>query len=198
MHTQSQRIQYAWGNADDTKLIKQAIYFAMHPNDYDNEFKFIIKHLKRRGIVTYTQETIQKHKFKAMQTHYTSDDVLYSRVFEMLYKAKECPVCGTMTFSEYTCHTCRVNIVAEDLKALIRIGLCQPKFYKPTVWYYAKELMEFAIYLNLVIECDLGKGKGKYASQFSVDTLAADLSKHMYATGLATAYRLYRQKIEQV
>ncbi len=36
-----------------------------------------------------------------------------------------------------------------EIKTLVGIGFCQPKFYKPSIWSKAKKLMLLACELNL-------------------------------------------------
>lgn len=50
----------------------------------------------------------------------------------------------------------------EELKDLISIGFCQPKFYKPSVWAKAKRVMEKLRKTGYVTPFNYGRGKGKY------------------------------------
>ncbi len=50
----------------------------------------------------------------------------------------------------------------KEIKDLISIGFCQPKFYKPSVWAKAKRVMEKLRKTGYVIPFNYGRGKGKY------------------------------------
>lgn len=52
-----------------------------------------------------------------------------------------------------------------EVKTLVGIGFCQPKFYKASVWRKAKKLMDEVLCPNQLAEpFDFGRGKGKYKS----------------------------------
>jgi len=57
----------------------------------------------------------------------------------------------------------------EQIKELISIGFCQPKFYKQSVWRHAKIVMEWLCDNTdgRVTHFDYGKGKGKYQCEGS-------------------------------
>ena len=50
----------------------------------------------------------------------------------------------------------------QEIKDLISIGFCQPKFYKTSVWARAKRVMEELCKTEYVTPFDYGRGKGKY------------------------------------
>lgn len=54
-----------------------------------------------------------------------------------------------------------------NTESLIRVGFCQPKFYKPHVWKKAKAIMENLCEIpeSGVSRFDFGRGKGKYTFQ---------------------------------
>ena len=52
----------------------------------------------------------------------------------------------------------------DELETYVRIGFCQPKFYRPEAWRKAKRVMEIACSLGLAKPFDYGRGKGKYDS----------------------------------
>ena len=53
----------------------------------------------------------------------------------------------------------------EDINTLIRVGLCQPKYYKRSVWLKAKKIMEKLCETEYVIPYDFGRGKGKFTTK---------------------------------
>lgn len=62
------------------------------------------------------------------------------------------------------------ELTKEEVLNLIGIGFCQPKFYKPSAWKKAKEVMEVLCYRirkTGVKPHDFGRGKGKYTSDDS-------------------------------
>lgn len=62
------------------------------------------------------------------------------------------------------------ELTKEEVLNLIGIGFCQPKFYKPSAWKKAKEIMEilcYRIHKTGVKPHDFGRGKGKYTSDDS-------------------------------
>ncbi len=53
----------------------------------------------------------------------------------------------------------------EQILELVRIGFCQPKFYKRSAWLNAKSIMEdILIPRGLAYAHDFGHGKGKFSS----------------------------------
>jgi hypothetical protein len=55
-------------------------------------------------------------------------------------------------------------------ETLVKIGFCQPKFYKRSVWLKAKKLMDEVVVPNGLAEpFDYGRGKGKYTSDLRVE-----------------------------
>ena len=61
------------------------------------------------------------------------------------------------------------NLNQEEFEGLVRIGFCQPKFYKRSVWLKAKKLMdELVCPAGLAKPFDFGKGKGKFSSDLSI------------------------------
>jgi len=70
----------------------------------------------------------------------------------------------------------------DELKILVNIGFCKPKYYKPEVWRKAKRVMGIACYLGLAEPFDYGRGNGKYYS---------DLDNSGVLDGLLEARYLY-------
>jgi hypothetical protein len=57
-----------------------------------------------------------------------------------------------------------------DVENLIKIGFCQPKFYKRSVWLKAKNLMDNVVVpAGLAKPFDYGRGKGKYTTNLSIE-----------------------------
>ena len=51
------------------------------------------------------------------------------------------------------------------LEDCIRIGFCQPSFYRRPVWREAERVMERLVALCIgVVRVDYGRGKGKYGT----------------------------------
>lgn len=62
------------------------------------------------------------------------------------------------------------NLTRPQFSYFIKIGFCQQKFYKPSVWSKAKVLMEqIAVASNLAYPHDYGRGKGKFESDLTID-----------------------------
>ncbi len=61
------------------------------------------------------------------------------------------------------------QLTKDEILNYIRIGFCQPKFYKPSVWRKAKFIMDKLVELKVGVEpFDFGWGKGKYISDDNV------------------------------
>ena len=61
-----------------------------------------------------------------------------------------------------------------EIKNLIEIGFCQPKFYKPSVWAKAKRVMEKLRKTEYVTAFNYGRGKGKYNYSDKLKDLSHD------------------------
>ena len=59
----------------------------------------------------------------------------------------------------------------EEIINSIRIGFCQPKFYKRSVWNKALKVMNWLVKNTNgeVFEQDFGRGKGKFATRKDVN-----------------------------
>lgn len=63
-----------------------------------------------------------------------------------------------------------LKFTEDEVRHLVGIGFCQPRFYKPSVWRKAKRLMDNIVCPNgLAFPFDFGRGKGKYESDFSIE-----------------------------
>lgn len=70
---------------------------------------------------------------------------------------------GVEVHSEHVYYWSRVP--EDDLRALIRIGFCQKKFYKKSVWNRAKRLMDqILIPFGFAQRCEHKQCKGRYVS----------------------------------
>lgn len=68
------------------------------------------------------------------------------------------------------------NLSEDEIRSLIGVGFCQPKFYKRSVWLKAKSLMdEIAVPLGLAFPHDYGYGKGKYSSDIDIDEVKSQV-----------------------
>ncbi|MAA93001.1 MAG: hypothetical protein CML21_00555 [Rheinheimera sp.] len=64
----------------------------------------------------------------------------------------------------------------DEIRSLIGVGFCQPKFYKRSVWLKAKKLMdEIVVPLGLAYPHDYGYGKGKYSSDCDIDEVKSQV-----------------------
>lgn len=62
------------------------------------------------------------------------------------------------------------NLSEDEIRSLIGVGFCQPKFYKRATWLKAKKLMdEVIVPKGLAYPHDFGHGKGKYSTNFEID-----------------------------
>jgi hypothetical protein len=67
-----------------------------------------------------------------------------------------------------------MKLTVEEATNLVGIGFCQQKFYKTSVWYKAKKLMDTVVCPNsLARPFDFGRGKGKYDSELSINDVKA-------------------------
>jgi len=82
----------------------------------------------------------------------------------------------------------------EAVKGLVYIGFCQPKFYKRTVWNYAKKMMKIACQEGLAMPHDFGRGKGKYLTDYKIDEVALKLSKNKTALDIAEKFKNYTNR----
>lgn len=70
------------------------------------------------------------------------------------------------------------NLTQDEVKTLIKIGFCQPKFYKPSIWRKAKSLMdEIAVPHKLARPHDYGRGKGKFTSDLGINDVWEAVAK---------------------
>lgn len=58
------------------------------------------------------------------------------------------------------------------VEQLVKIGLCQPKFYTPQVWRKANNIMLECCAFGLVWPHNFGRGKGKYNTNLSTQEIA--------------------------
>lgn len=56
------------------------------------------------------------------------------------------------------------KLTEEEFKHFLGIWFCQPKFYIPSVWNNAKEIMEYLVTKWLVENCDYWRWKWKYTT----------------------------------
>jgi hypothetical protein len=66
----------------------------------------------------------------------------------------------------------------QEIENLVSIGLCQPKFYKRSVWARANTLMLKCAQFGLVKPHDFGRGKGKYTTDLTPREIAEQYQKH--------------------
>ena len=60
----------------------------------------------------------------------------------------------------------------DEIRTLVGIGFCQPKFYKRSVWLKAKALMDEVIIPNgWAYSHDYGHGKGKYSTDLDISSV---------------------------
>ena len=72
-----------------------------------------------------------------------------------------------------------------DVKRLVSIGFCQPKFYKASVWRKAKKLMDEVVCPNnLGTPHDFGRGKGKYKATDDIKTCIAGVTEILSNEGM--------------
>lgn len=72
-----------------------------------------------------------------------------------------------------------------DVKTLVGIGFCQPKFYKASVWRKAKKLMDEVLCPNQLAEpYDFGRGKGKYNSAKDIKDCVKDTTEILKKEGM--------------
>ena len=81
------------------------------------------------------------------------------------------------------------HLLEDEIRSLVGVGFCQPKFYKRSVWLKAKALMDEIIIPNgWACPHDYGYGKGKYSTDLDIETvkehavlLLCDKSKEVIA-----------------
>lgn len=65
-----------------------------------------------------------------------------------------------------------------EVKSVIRIAFCQPKYYTPTAWRRSKTLMDTLVCpLGLAFPHDYGRGKGKYSTNFDIDEVTKEIQR---------------------
>lgn len=58
----------------------------------------------------------------------------------------------------------------DEVLTLVKIGFCQPKFYKANIWKKAKTFFDEVLVPNeLAYAFDFGRGKGKFDSKFDIE-----------------------------
>ncbi len=58
----------------------------------------------------------------------------------------------------------------DEVISLVKIGFCQPRFYKANIWKKAKDFFNEVLVPNeLAYAFDFGRGKGKFDSQFDIE-----------------------------
>lgn len=63
----------------------------------------------------------------------------------------------------------KAKTTEDDVITLVKIGFCQPKFYKANVWRKAKTFFdEVLVPHGLAFPYDFGRGKGKFDSHFDI------------------------------
>lgn len=82
----------------------------------------------------------------------------------------------------------------KTIQKLVRIGFNQPKFYKKTVWNYAKRMMDLACLKGYAEPFDFGKGKGKYISNIEIKEVVNLLSQDRQAQEIARKFDGYRER----
>lgn len=66
----------------------------------------------------------------------------------------------------------------DDILHLIRIGLCQPRFYKPEIWRRSKALMDKLVCpLGLAYADHDGRGKGKYSTDYDIGDITYEIQQ---------------------
>jgi hypothetical protein len=57
----------------------------------------------------------------------------------------------------------------EQVKSMIGIGFCQPRFYRTNEWRRAKRFMDNVVCpAGFATPCNYGRGRGKYSTQFDI------------------------------
>lgn len=84
----------------------------------------------------------------------------------------------------------------ELLEQLMRMGFCQPKFYKRSVWEKANALMKALEGQGLVYACDMGRGKGKWSTYFSYDYILDATIIDKEVDTILTKYDKYLKRLE--
>jgi len=65
-----------------------------------------------------------------------------------------------------------------EVKSVVSIAFCQPKYYTPTAWRRSKKLMDSLVCpLGLAFPHDYGRGKGKYSTDFDIDEVAKEIQR---------------------
>lgn len=68
----------------------------------------------------------------------------------------------------------KTRLSADTIDVLVKIGFCQPKFYKPASWARAKRFMDSVVCpAGLAKPFDFGRGKGKYTTSLDVDDVVS-------------------------
>lgn len=64
----------------------------------------------------------------------------------------------------------------QEVKDTVGIGFCVPKYYVPTAWRRAKDLMDkLLVPLDLAFAHDYGRGKGKYSTDHDIAKVQAEV-----------------------
>lgn len=81
-----------------------------------------------------------------------------------------------------------------EIKDLVYIGFGCQKHFKPTVWKYAKEMMELAVKNGLARPFNFGRGKGKYATDLKMIEIVDGLAKIPEAHEIAERFAAYKYR----
>nr|WP_312985337.1 hypothetical protein [Clostridioides sp.] len=88
-----------------------------------------------------------------------------------------------------------LNIELDNaIEKLIGIGLCQPKFYKPTVWKYANLVMQELCNMKLANPFDFGRGKGKYITNIDKEIIYKKAKENIQIKKYSKKYLNYITK----
>lgn len=68
------------------------------------------------------------------------------------------------------------NVDPANYEHFIKIGFCQQKFYKQSVWQTANNILQVAAQkTNLVVPANYGRGCGKWTYSKQLDSMKVDL-----------------------
>jgi hypothetical protein len=76
-----------------------------------------------------------------------------------------------------------MQLSEDEVRDLVGIGFCQPKFYRQSVWKKAKALMNEIIIPNgWAFPYDYGFGKGKYSTDLDIETVKLNVLQTLCVT----------------